>query len=242
MNRQQVVITGASSGIGLAVARHLLQHHDTLEVVALSRRPGPLEGHPRYTHWSTDLSDLEAVSSRARRYLQEKGPCALLVCAAGVGGFVPTDSWPPEKLQHLVTLNLTSPMLLCSELLPSLRQAERALVVLVGSTASRERSAVGAAYAATKSGLRGFAESLFMESRKQKVRVMHLCPGMTDTPFYDQERFSPEPGEQTALDPDALAQLVDFFFSGPGRHMNPTELVLEPQRVSVKKRQAPSAR
>ena len=75
-----------------------------------------------------------------------------------------------------------------------------------------------------------------MESRKQNVRVLHLCPGMTDTPFYQSERFRPEEGPETALDADDLADLVDFFFAGPGQRINPTHLVLEPQRVGVRKK------
>lgn len=230
------MITGASSGIGLSIARRLLQRHQELSVVGLSRRPGPLEGEARFSHWPTDLTDLEATASRARRFSQEMGNCCLLVCAAGQAGFHPTDAWTPSQLDALVRLNLTSPMLLCSKMLPSLRAAKGALVVLVGSTSARERAPLGAAYAATKGGLESFSESLFMESRKQNVRVLHLCPGMTDTPFYQSERFSPEEGSETALDADDLADLVDFFFAGPGQRINPTHLVLEPQRVGVRKK------
>lgn len=231
------LITGTSSGIGLAVAGHLLEQHLELRVVGLSRRAGPLEEHPRFTHWATDLADLEATGARARRFRQEIGSCSLLVCAAGKGGFQPTDAWNAGDLQELMTLNLTSPILLCGEMLPSLRKAQGgALVVLVGSTSARERAAVGAAYAATKGGLERFAESLFMESRKQNIRVMHLAPGMTETAFYAHERFEPERGSLTALSATRLAELVDFFFAGPGQGMNPTHLVVEPQSVGVRKK------
>jgi short-subunit dehydrogenase len=233
---RHALVTGTSSGIGLAIAALLLRRHHDLTVTGLSRSAGPLAGQERFSHWPTDLTDLEATASRARRFGQQVGPCGLLVCAAGRGGFVPTDSWGAQDLNALVTLNLTAPMLLCAEMLPSLRQAQGALVVLVGSTSGRERAALGAAYAATKGGLASFAESLFMETRKQKVRVLHLCPGMTDTAFHDVERFGPEEGPETALMADDLADLVDYFFAGPGRRMNPTGLILEPQRVGVRKK------
>lgn len=235
-DRKVGLITGSSSGIGLSIARLLLEKNPNLELVGLSRRPGSLE-HPRFFHWSSDLSDLAVTSARVRRFRQEKGACDLVVCAAGQGAFRPTDAWTGEELDHLVRLNLTSPMLLLSELLPSLRQAKSgSLVVTVSSTSGRERAPLGAAYAATKGGLQRFAESLFMEGRKQGIRVMDLCPGMTLTPFYDNERFAPEETAQTTLDADALAELVCFFFSGPGRMMNPTQVVVEPQRVSVRKK------
>jgi short-subunit dehydrogenase len=235
--QRHAVITGASSGIGLAIARRVLRQPE-LGVIGLSRQPGPLQGQPRYQHWPTDLADLEATAARARRFRQEIGRCSLLVCAAGQGGFRPTDAWSAQELDNLVRLNLTSPMLLCAEMLSSLRAAGGALVVLVGSTSARERAPLGAAYAATKGGLERFAESLFMESRKQSVRVLNLCPGMTDTAFYQGERFSPEEGEETALSADDLAGLVDFFFAGDGRRINPTQLVLEPQRVGILKKSA----
>lgn len=232
---RHALITGASSGIGLAIASHMLERHDDLVVIGLSRNCGPLAQNERFRHWPTDLSDLEATASRARRFRQEHGACDLLVCAAGKAGFPPTDAWDAAELDSLVKLNLTSPMLLCGHMLPCLRAASKSMVVLVGSTSARERAPLGAAYAATKGGLARFAESLFMEGRKQNIRVLHLCPGMTATPFYRSERFAPEPNPETALEADDLAELVGFFFSGPGRQMNPTQLVLEPQRVGIRK-------
>lgn len=230
------LITGCSSGIGLSIARVLLEKNPDLELVGLSRHPGTFV-HERFTHWSSDLSNLETTAARARRFRQEHGACDLVVCAAGQGGFQPTDAWSVEELDSLVRLNLTSPMLLLSELLPSLRQATTgSLVVLLSSTSARERAPLGAAYAATKGGLQRFAESLFMEGRKQGIRVMDLCPGMTQTDFYQTQRFAPEVGAETALESDDLAELVNFFFSGPGRAINPTQLVLEPQRVGVRKK------
>lgn len=230
------LITGSSSGIGLAVARSLLDHNPQLELVGLSRRAGPLQ-HERFTHWETDLSNLGATAARARRFRQEHKACQLVVCAAGRGSFSPTDSQTSEGLDSLVRLNLTSPMLLLSEILPALRQSTGgALVVLVSSTSALERAPLGAAYAATKGGLQRFAESLFMEGRKQGIRVMDLCPGMTSTAFHDNERFAPEESPETALQPEDLAALVQFFFAGPGRRMNPTRLTLEPQRVGLRKK------
>lgn len=230
----KALVTGTSSGIGLAIASHLLEQHQDLEMIGLSRRPGALESHPRFSHWETDLSQPRLAQSRARRFRETSSSCELLVCAAGTAGFTPTDGWSAEQLERLLAINLNSPIMLCSEMLPAVRKA-KGLIVLVGSTASRERAPLGAAYAATKAGLHRFAEYLFAENRKSGVRVLHLCPGMTDTPFYESERFEPAT-EECALSPQSLAELVAFFFRGPGRHSNPTHLVVEPQRVGVRKK------
>lgn len=231
------LVTGSSSGIGLAIASMLLDNGTP--VIGLSRQPGPLQAHPHFAHWPTDLTDLTATISRARRFRQEQGSCSILVLAAGAGAFSPTDSQSADEISYLVTLNLTSPMALCSHMLPSLRQSASALVVCVGSTSARERSALGATYAATKAGLQSFSESLFMENRKLGIRVMYLAPGMTATNFYQHERFEPDPSEQTALSAKDLAATVFFFYQGPGQHLNPTNLVLEPQRVRIRKKPLP---
>ncbi len=233
----KAVISGSSSGIGLAIATHLLRQHQELEVVGLSRSPGPLAENPRFEHWQTDLSQPAQAQARARRFRESGSPCELLVYAAGAPGFRPGDAWTAEELQSLINLNLTSAVTLCSALLPAVKKA-RGMVVLVGSTAGRERAPLGGAYAASKAGLHRFAEYLFAETRKSGVRVLHLCPGMTDTPFYSQERFAPKEGEQFSLQPQSLAELVDFFWRGPGRLCNPTHLVLEPQQVGLEKRVA----
>lgn len=229
------LVTGASSGIGLAVVSHLLEENSGLSVVSCCRRPGPLEEHPRFTHWPTDLADPGTAEKRARRFCQEYPSCDLLLYAAGSGFFQPSPDWKAQSLQELVQLNLTSAMVLAGGLAQKLRTG-RGLAVFLGSTSSRERAPVGAAYAATKSGLSTFSEYFFQENRKQGVRVMHLCPGMVSTPFYAQERFEPKDGEEYSVDLEALSHTIQFYFQGAGKNTNPTHLVLEPRMVGVKKK------
>ncbi len=240
----RALISGSSSGIGLAVARLLLGHHAELELVGLSRTPGPLAqasepGSERFEHWATDLADPGQTAARARRYRQHKGRLDLLVLAAGSGGFAPLGSWDPDEIDRLVRLNLTAPMVLVNGLLQALKASPDPLAVFVGSTSARERAPLGAVYGATKAGLAQFAEYLFSEARRSGIRTMLLSPGMTDTPFYGLERFAPKKGTEFGLEPEALAELVHFFFRGPGRRMNPTQLVVEPPRVGVEKRPRP---
>jgi short-subunit dehydrogenase len=125
-------------------------------------------------------------------------------------------------------------MALSGALTNSLRKAE-GFVVFLGSVSGQERAPLGASYAATKAGLGRFSENYFQENRKHGVRVLHLAPGMTDTPFYDGERFRPKQGNDFAVETQALADLVQFFFRGPGKTSNPTHLTIEPKMVGVEK-------
>lgn len=232
----KALMTGTSSGIGLEIATLLLASHPEIEVVGLSRRAGPLTAHARFQHWETDLAQIHETTARARRYKQEIGNCDLLVYAAGRPGFSPTDGWNPSELSEMMNVNLTSAMILVGQMLPALGKSDSPMVCLLGSTSARERAPLGAAYAASKAGLHRFAESLFAEKRKSGLRVLHLCPGMTDTPFYDSERFEPKLGSAYAVNAQTVAQTMLFYFSGPGKQCNPTHLVLEPQKVGVRKK------
>lgn len=238
MANLKALISGCSSGLGLSITEHLLEKEATLQVIGLSRNPGPLAEHQRFEHWQTDLSLPDVPDKRASRYLQEVGQCDLLVHAAGRGLFSPSNEWTGQEIQSLVNLNLSSVITLTGRLSQSLRK-HRALVVFIGSTASRERAPLGSAYAACKAGLHHFAENYFQENRKQGVRVLHLCPGMISTNFYQGERFEPESGLEFSVDIEALCELIWFFFRGAGRHINPTHLVLEPQKVGVRKKSVP---
>ena len=231
------LITGSSSGIGLAIAKHLLESLPELQIVGLSRRPGALEENPRFTHWKSELGDPDIAFKRGRRYLQEKQECNLLVHAAGAGLFKPSFEWSTQDLVSLTNLNLVSPMALTGCLTQRLRKS-RGLVVFIGSTSSQERAPLGAAYSATKAGLHHFSENYFQENRKHGVRTLHLCCGMTDTEFYDKEKFAPKHGEEFSVQLTAIAELVSFFFQGPGKNSNPSHLVLEPQKVGIRKKNA----
>ena len=229
------LMTGTSSGVGLAIAQTLLEQNPELTIVGCSRRPGPLAQYDRFIHWETDLCRAGEAQARARRFCQEFSACHLFVYAAGRGLFSPSTEWQAESTEEVVQLNLTSALTLAGGLTERLRRG-KALAVFVGSTSSRERAPLGAVYGATKAGIKQFSEYYFQENRKHGMRVMHLCPGMVDTDFYAEERFAPKEGEQYSLDLQTLAQVVQFYFRGPGEKTNPTHLVLEPQMVGIQRK------
>lgn len=231
----RALITGSSSGIGLALAQHLLEMEPELQLVGLSRQAGPLASHGRFEHWESDLSDPEVANKRASRYLQDVGVCDLLIHAAGRGLFRPSNEWSVEEVQNLMNLNLVTPVGLTGRLTQALRKSQ-GMVIFVGSTSFQERAPLGSAYAASKAGLHRFADNYFQENRKHGVRVLHLCPGLVKTNFHAQERFEPRAEAEFSVDLQSLAELVWFFFRGAGRGANPTHLVLEPQKVGISKK------
>jgi short-subunit dehydrogenase len=227
---ETAIVTGASSGIGLAVAETLAKRH--MRVFGLARRfddrpPSAenLEQRP------CDITDTKRLLSTVDEILTETGGVDILVNNAGIGLFGPHETLSPEQIDKLVQTNLTAPLILTGALLRSLRD-RKGLVINIASTAAIHPHKFGCAYAATKAGLLKFGESLFEEVRKSDVRVTTFLPDMTMTPFYDQADCHPDEDPGCHITPKCVADAVAFVLDQREGTI-PTQIVLKPQRVGV---------
>lgn len=181
---RRALVTGASSGIGRAVAERLLA--DGWLVTALVRRDDAPPGADLVVG---DLRDAEAIEHAVRRSSGDDGSLDALVCAAGVPPSGPWDD--PTHWAEVVAVDLTAPFEVTRVAWPSL-VAARGAVVLVGSiVGTAEGSARSPAYAAAKAGLEGLARSLAVIGGPDGVRVNVVAPGAIDTPF-DPAAFPPD--------------------------------------------------
>ncbi|MEN9934164.1 MAG: hypothetical protein RLZZ387_743 [Chloroflexota bacterium] len=184
--QQHILITGASDGIGLALARHY--QAAGARVIAIGRRP-PTELDPalRADYCRVDLAQPYAAPLVAD-FLRGRGVVwlDLLVHCAGVGAYGPAEDQPPEELGAVLDTNLRAPIALTHVLL-SLLAASRGRVVFIGSVAAALPTPEYAVYGATKAALEGFARSLRVELRDQaRVQVIH--PGPTRTGMHTKAR------------------------------------------------------
>jgi short-subunit dehydrogenase len=199
------LVTGASSGIGLATARHLARAG--AHVVLLGRDRDRLEqaaaecgGIPLLA----DLSEPDEVAAAAAA----AGPVDILVNNAGVGLAGALGDAPATRIEELVAVNLLAPMLLTRALLPGMLQRRRGHVVNVASVAGHVGVAGEAVYAATKGGLVTFTESLCQELTGSPVGVSLVSPGVVDTPFFERRgvpygRVRPRP-----VPPERVAEAI----------------------------------
>lgn len=178
------LLTGAGSGIGAAVADRLHERGDELVLVVRSaERAAELE--ERYAGARTlvvDLADPGALDALA---LSDLGPLDSVHHVAGVVDLAPVADLDPVSLREQVQVNLVAPALLTRLVLPSVRAA-RGLVVFVNSSAGLSASAGWSAYAASKFGLRGFADALRAEEVEHGVRVTTVFPSRTATPMQEK--------------------------------------------------------
>ena len=183
---QTHVITGAGSGIGRAVAQALHRRGDRLLLLARTAgRAAELEAElPGATTLVADLADPAGLErALASAGLPESIDSVLHV--AGVVDLAPVADLPLDRLREQVDVNLVSPAVLTRATLPALRRA-RGVVVFVNSSAGLAASPSWSAYAATKFGLRGFADSLRAEELEHGVRVTTVFPSRTATPMQEK--------------------------------------------------------
>lgn len=178
-----IVITGASGGIGSAMAHQLAQQGARL-VLAGRNQQKLVELAQRVetqAHWCA--SDLATPQGRQTLFdtCRDLGGADVLVNAAGISQFGQFEHMSEETLHQMVTLNLLSPMALTRLFLPLLKLRESAAVVNVGSAFGSIGYPGFTSYSAGKFGLRGFSEALQRELSGSRVRVMYLAPRATQT-------------------------------------------------------------
>jgi len=217
------VVSGASSGIGKAIALRLLKMG--YEVIGLSRSCS-IENE-NYKHLKVDLSDTQAI----QKIVLEIQDVALLVNAAGFGIFEPHEEIAPSSIEKMLALNLQAPILLTNLLLRQIKKNEGNIIFITSIEAVRSAKFT-ALYSATKSGLRAFSLSLFEELRRAKVNTLVINPDMTQTDFFHQLRF--DAGVKALLAEDIADVVQNALQMRSGAVIN--EVTIRSQEMSLVKK------
>jgi NAD(P)-dependent dehydrogenase (short-subunit alcohol dehydrogenase family) len=244
---ETALVTGASSGIGLAVATLLAQSGACVH--GLARRVGPI------SQAAAELPDGRLVPHRAdvtnevemagvAADIGDLGPIHIVVCAAGTN--IPArelHELTPESWDTILATNLSGSFYAVHACLPHL-PAEGGRVILIASVSGAWPDASGAAYQASKAGIIGFSRGAGLEAHERGIRFSTVLPGMVDTPMQDRRR-EPPPDEIRAmsLDPIDVAHVCLFLATLPPAVHIP-ELTILPtklQALGTPPRLSPSA-
>jgi NADP-dependent 3-hydroxy acid dehydrogenase YdfG len=216
------LVTGASRGIGAAVAERLAEAGALVWGMARSADAlGELSARAGVTPLPADLTDEASVWS-ALDGLQEQlgGPPTILVHAAGVFGLSPVATETVNAFDAHVATNLRGGFLVTRALLPAMLERGDGLIVSIGSVAGRRAFPGNGAYAASKFGLRGLHEVLLEEIRGTGVRATLVEPAATDTPLWDPHDPDNDPAlpdRAGMLSAEAVAEAVLFVATRPER-------------------------
>lgn len=220
------LVTGASSGIGRAIARRLLLlGHRVIGSSRDGRRF--VRPHPQFSAVELDLAKTDSIANFAKRLQTDHPELDGVIFAAGYGQFGGLEQFSPGQIQQLMTVNFTAQALLTRALLPKLKHKALANLVYIGSEAALRGSRNGSIYCASKFALRGFTQALRDECGKSPVRVSLINPGMVDTAFFETLSFAPGSADGQFLTADNIADAVTYILQ-VGSHAVIDEINLSP--------------
>ncbi len=207
------IVTGASRGIGAAVARRLANAGVRL---GLGSRSGDDLGIPDAVAMPTDVRDPGAVQALVDATVKRHGGLDIVVANAGVGAYGPFLELDPEQLELMIDVNLKGVLYTARAALPHLIAGGGGDFVSLASVAGVNAFPGEAVYNASKFGQVGFVRSLDIELRSAGVRCSNICPGGVATDFaIGTGRSEGMPELEGMMSADDVAEVVEFALTRP---------------------------
>jgi NAD(P)-dependent dehydrogenase (short-subunit alcohol dehydrogenase family) len=235
------LVTGGSSGIGLAIARALGE--DGYALTLSARRPEKLEAAAEGLRADglevkavpTQMTDESEIAALVAAHRDEFGRMDVLVNSAGVGIGEAMDQITAKKLDIQVGANLRGLILTTSASLPMLREAGaehgKALIVNLASIAGKVGQAWLSVYSATKAGVIGFSQATQKENDAHGIQVTALCPGFVDTPMTEFVRG--QVAQEEMIRPEDISAAVRFLLATSPACLVPEIAFVRPGDASV---------
>jgi len=210
------LVTGASGGIGAAVARSLAEQGVRL---GLASRSGGDLGIDGSIAAPCDVRDPAAVGAFVEQIIARFGGLDIVIANAGVGAYGPFLELDPGNLEEMLDTNVKGTIYTIRAALPHLLESDRADIVTVASEAGRRGLPFEAVYSASKFAQVGFTRALDHELRPQGVRCTNVCPGGVATGFAMGRGRTPDMPELAGMmSADDVAEAVLFVLTRPRNH------------------------
>jgi len=227
-----ILITGASQGIGAAIAHVFAEQIPGVRLALVARREKNLQRAARaclqagatVEIFPCDVTDEGAVAAMARAVHKHFGPVDALINNAGTFTMAPFVKTTVAAFDRQIAVNLRSPFLVTQAFLPAMLQRKRGSIFFMSSIAGRGAYPNAAAYCAAKFGVTGLAQVLRAETKNRGIRVCCLHPGATWSPSWSGSGVKKERIMPAA---DIARAVYDIYSLGPRTVVE--EIVLRPQ-------------
>jgi NAD(P)-dependent dehydrogenase (short-subunit alcohol dehydrogenase family) len=200
-----VLVTGAASGIGLAIARLFRQEGAGVAMLDRDEAGMKVADVDGAVVVACDVAEERRVRDAVGQAAAELGGLDGVVNSAGIDLMRPFEEMTAAEWARVVAVDLTGPMLVCHAALPAMKQAGRGTIVNIASGAGLRPLEQRTAYCAAKAGLIMFGKTLAMDLARDNIRVNAICPGIIDTPLFRASWAD-------SRDPDAeLTRILDRY-------------------------------
>lgn len=225
------VITGASRGIGRAIAQNLAR--SGVYVILTARNEGELKDVVRSiiseggkaSSFPLDITDEAAIRQFLVSLSMISGQVDILINNAGLGSFQPVTETDSQFWDEVMEVNVKGTFLMCKHLVPLMQSQKSGHIINIASDVSKRTFANGAMYCASKYAQDAFCSALRKEVRESKIKVSVVYPGKVETWFNNNTPGLNE--EFTQLNPDDIAASVNYILSAPP-HVVIDELMIHP--------------
>lgn len=246
---KNILITGAASGIGLGIAKHLAKAGNNIVIADLNidaaEKASAEISELGVTSKAVflDVTDNQAIANIHETLAGTK--IDVLVNNAGIQYVSKLEDFPPEKWQLLINVMLVGPAMLTRAFLPQMRAQNYGRIINVGSIHSVVASPFKSAYVAAKHGLVGFAKTVALETGDCDITINNLCPAYVKTPLVEAqisaqakenkmtekdvvEKIMLEPmPKKSFIEIDELAGYAEFLLTKAAKNMTAQNIILD---------------
>lgn len=221
------IVTGASRGLGAALAEALLAKG--VSVYGLARNITNINFQDKskglFIPVCLDITDQLALNSWFNNTFSEENAPDILINNAGVGYFSKTDQLSLEQWHAMINTNLNAVFYLTSSVVPLMKKMQSAChIINIGSILGKFARPETAAYSATKYGIQGFSEALYKDLSKYNIKVSCVNPGSIDTHFFDDSGIF---GHRNMLQASDIAAMLIHVLETPDNFLI-EEITLRP--------------
>lgn len=231
-----IFVTGASSGIGRAVAQACLA--EQARVAGFSLESNPVE-HERFVEFVGDVADSDALEAALRATVARHGRLDGVVCNAGMMSPGSIEELKPFALRRHFEVNVIGMAMACKHAFPALRAAGGGSIVLCSSIMAYTAAPASVAYTVSKTAALGLMRAVAVDGAPYGIRCNAVCPGTIDTPMYRRYLAAqPDPDATHARlahsfplgrlgQPEDVAGAVVYLLSDASRYVTGAELVVD---------------